>query len=300
MITGYLKPDAGRDRARRPRHHGARPARDRAPRRGALVPDSAAVRRADGARQHAGRQRLPRPAPALLAAGAHAPRRCARADALLRALRARRAPRAPRRRAARRRAQAARHRDGAHRPAASCCCSTSRPAASSAEEKFPMMDTIMTALGERARRRCSSSSTTWTSSRATPSRVIAFYSGRIIADDAPGDGAGHRRRAPLRHRRAAAGMTRDAADRSAPRRDRTRCRRCAASRSTVADGTHGGLVGRNGAGKTTLMRTVMGHLRAEPGPHHLRRRRTCAPAAPRARRRSASATCPRTAAWCPS
>ena len=68
---------------------------------------------------------------------------------------------------------------------------------------------------------------------------------------------------------------------------------------TVSDGTMVGLVGRNGAGKTTLMRTVMGHLAPSQGritfdgqdlaklPRH-------------ARARSASATCPRTAAWCPS
>ena len=60
MITGYLKPDEGQHPARRPRHHGAGAARHHAAGRGALVPDPAAVRRAVGAGQHAGRHRLPR------------------------------------------------------------------------------------------------------------------------------------------------------------------------------------------------------------------------------------------------
>ena len=38
----------------------------------------------------------------------------------------------------------------------------------SAEEKFPMMDTVMAALGPERDTPCCSSSTTWTSSRATP------------------------------------------------------------------------------------------------------------------------------------
>ena len=59
-----------------------------------------------------------------------------------------------------------------------------------------------------------------------------------------------------------------------------------------------GLIGRNGAGKTTLMRTVMGHLQPSAGPiastaglGELPRMRA---------QRWASATCPKTAAWCPS
>ena len=86
-------------------------------------------------------------------------------------------------------------------------------------------------------------------------------------------GARHRRRAPLRHRRAARGVS-DACCRSSRCTSRSsRSRRCAASRSTVADGRMVGLVGRNGAGKTTLMRTVMGHLPLRQRPHRLRRPR---------------------------
>ncbi len=65
----------------------------------------------------------------------------------------------------------------------------------------------------------------------------------------------------------------------------------------VADGTMVGLVGRNGAGKTTLMRALMGHLAiasgriAFDGQDLAACRATAAP-------RSASATCPKTAAWC--
>ena len=82
-----------------------------------LVPDPAALRRPDGARQHARRaspasdQRLSFWQPAHRAGGGRARR------ALLERFRLARAPRAPRRRAARRREEAARHRDGADRRA---------------------------------------------------------------------------------------------------------------------------------------------------------------------------------------
>ena len=58
---------------------------------------------------------------------------------------------APRRRAARRRAQAARHRDGADRRSRKLLLLDEPTSGVSAEEKFPMMDTIMAAL-RRARR----------------------------------------------------------------------------------------------------------------------------------------------------
>ena len=61
-----------------------------------------------------------------------------------------------------------------------------------------------------------------------------------------------------------------------------------------------GLVGRNGAGKTTLMRTIMGHLPPSQGRIDFDGQDLARAAAPRARRRWASATCRKTAAWCPS
>ena len=59
MITGYLKPDAGRISFDGRDITPLAAARDHAPRRRPLVPDPAALRRPDGARQHARRQRLP-------------------------------------------------------------------------------------------------------------------------------------------------------------------------------------------------------------------------------------------------
>ena len=60
-----------------------------------------------------------------------------------------------------------------------------------------------------------------------------------------------------------------------------------------------GLIGRNGAGKTTVMRTIMGHLPLLAGTLSLGGE-DLARASRTGGRHSASATCPRTAAWCPS
>ena len=68
---------------------------------------------------------------------------------------------------------------------------------------------------------------------------------------------------------------------------------------TVADGSMVGLVGRNGAGKTTLMRSVMGHL----APARAASASTAMiwPSWPSTHAPNwASATCPKTVAWCPS
>ena len=106
-----------------------------------------------------------------------------RADALLRALRLDEHPRAHGRRAAGRRAQAARHRDGADRQPALLLLDEPTSGVS-AEEKFPMMDMIMTALGSEPM------TVLFVEHdmdivRRYADRVIAFYSGRIIADDVP-------------------------------------------------------------------------------------------------------------------
>ena len=150
MITGYLKPDDGphpldgRDITR------AGAARDHPPRRGALVPDPAAVRRPDGARQHAGRQRLPRPAPELLAAGAprrgdrRAPTRCWSAFGL----------------AEHRERRVAELPGGVRKLLDIAMALTAAPklllldeptSGVTADEKFPMMDTVMAALGQARR-----------------------------------------------------------------------------------------------------------------------------------------------------
>jgi len=68
---------------------------------------------------------------------------------------------------------------------------------------------------------------------------------------------------------------------------------------TVADGTMVGLIGRNGAGKTTTLRSVMGILRPARAASSSVARTW--PGCPSTRvPRWASATCPKTAAWCPS
>ena len=66
---------------------------------------------------------------------------------------------------------------------------------------------------------------------------------------------------------------------------------------TVQSGEMVGLVGRNGAGKTTTLRAVMG-LVARSGRIALRRPEVDRAADLSPRRRSASVTCPKTAAWC--
>jgi branched-chain amino acid transport system ATP-binding protein len=63
----------------------------------------------------------------------------------------------------------------------------------------------------------------------------------------------------------------------------------------IASGEFAGLIGRNGAGKTTLMRTIMGLCRSATA-RRLRRRRASAASPRTAGCRSASGTCPRTAA----
>ena len=55
----------------------------------------------------------------------------------------------------------------------------------SAEEKFPMMDTIMTALGHEQSTTVLFVEHDMDIVARHASRVVAFYSGRIIADDAP-------------------------------------------------------------------------------------------------------------------
>jgi branched-chain amino acid transport system ATP-binding protein len=55
----------------------------------------------------------------------------------------------------------------------------------SAEEKFPMMDTIMTALGQEQSTTVLFVEHDMDIVARHASRVVAFYSGRIIADDAP-------------------------------------------------------------------------------------------------------------------
>jgi branched-chain amino acid transport system ATP-binding protein len=56
----------------------------------------------------------------------------------------------------------------------------------SAEEKFPMMETIMSALGQEAMTVLFVEHDMDIVERYA-SRVVAFYSGRIIADGAPGE-----------------------------------------------------------------------------------------------------------------
>jgi branched-chain amino acid transport system ATP-binding protein len=56
----------------------------------------------------------------------------------------------------------------------------------SAEEKFPMMETIMAALGEEAMTVLFVEHDMDIVERYA-SRVVAFYSGRIIADGVPGE-----------------------------------------------------------------------------------------------------------------
>jgi branched-chain amino acid transport system ATP-binding protein len=55
----------------------------------------------------------------------------------------------------------------------------------SAEEKFPMMDTVMNALGEEKATTVMFVEHDMDIVARHASRVVAFYSGRIIADDAP-------------------------------------------------------------------------------------------------------------------
>ena len=154
----------------------------------------------------------------------------------------------------------------------------------SAEEKFPMMDTIMAALGQEQGTTVLFVEHDMDIVERHAGRVVAFYAGRIIADGAPAHGAGHRRRAPLRHRRAAAGVSAAMLKIEAVH---VAIQSVVALRGlslTVADGTMVGLVGRNGAGKTTLLRSVMGHLTPSQGTHQLRRPGPGHAAAPRARR----------------
>ena len=55
----------------------------------------------------------------------------------------------------------------------------------SAEEKFPMMDTIMDALGQEQGTTVLFVEHDMDIVERHASRVIAFYAGRVIADDAP-------------------------------------------------------------------------------------------------------------------
>ena len=131
----------------------------------------------------------------------------------------------------------------------------------SAEEKFPVMDTIMSALGHEATTVLFVEHDMEIVERR---RVVAFYAGRVIADGAPG--ARCRRRAPLRHRRVARGV--GGGDAFEVRSLHVAIDSVVALRGLsleVGGGRMVGLVGRNGAGKTTLMRTLMGHLAPASG-----------------------------------
>ena len=116
-----------------------------------------------------------------------------------------------------------------------------------------------------------------------------------------GAGAGHRRRAPLRHRRTARrSSATHAADRSTCMWRSSRCRRCAASRCEVGRRPHGR------PGRPQRRRQDHAHARRDGPPAAARRAASSSTARtwPRCRAtrapRSASATCRRTAAWCPS
>ena len=286
MVTGYLRPDGGAIVLDGARHHRARPARDRAAGRLPLVPDPAALRRADRDRKHARRRAASERGRCRSVASR---RRRTAANARPRRLLERFGleERGERRgeRAAGRRAQAPRHRHGARRASRGSCCSTSRPAASRAEEKFPMMDTdhgapLAGEADDGALRRARHGDRR----RRYADRVIAFYGGRIIADGAPTEVLAQRRGAPLRDRELAR------SERSHPR-GRGRCTSAIqsvealrGSRSTVPAGAMVGLVGRNGAGKTTLMRAVMGHLPVARGRIASTARDLAAAARPRPRR----------------
>ena len=60
----------------------------------------------------------------------------------------------------------------------------------SIEEKFGLMDVVMSALKTPQDRPCCSSSTTWRSSARFADRVLAFYDGTVIADEHAGGRAG--------------------------------------------------------------------------------------------------------------
>ena len=57
----------------------------------------------------------------------------------------------------------------------------------SAEEKFPMMDTIMNALGQEQGTTVVFVEHDMDIVERYASRVVAFYSGRVIADGTPGE-----------------------------------------------------------------------------------------------------------------
>ena len=114
-----------------------------------------------------------------------------------------RARRAPRRRAAGRGAQAARHRHGAHAPAAPAAARRAHQRRVSVDEKFPMMETVMSAIGGETRSAATVLFVEHDMEIVTryASRVVAFYSGRVLADGAPATVLADRRRAAPCHGR---------------------------------------------------------------------------------------------------
>ena len=132
----------------------------------------------------------------------------------------------------------------------------------SVEEKFGLMDVVMSALKSRKLTVLFVEHDMEIVARYAD-RVLAFYDGTVIADGTP------RRRArrpagadpDQRHRRpriegAACLRSRTSTSRSG------RCRSSAAPRSMLDEGEMCGLIGRNGAGKTTLLRALMGAIPA--------------------------------------
>ena len=129
------------------------------------------------------------------------------------------------------------------------------------------------------------------------SRVVAFYSGRILADGAPATVLAD----PRCGATSRAGVKRETVlEISSSGSLSPRCTRCAASRCRCPPAAWWSLVGRNGAGKTSPHAHGDGPPRGELGRGPLRRRRPRAPCRATRARAWASATCPRTAAWCPS
>ena len=184
----------------------------------------------------------------------------------------------------------------------------------SAEEKFGIMDILMQALKEEETTVLFIEHDMEIVERYV-SRVLAFSQGEIICDapteeamvDPPGAGIRHRQGIPPRP------VRQWGRDRG---RRRRRGRRLMLTVKdvdvsigateilrgvslTVPSGSMCGLIGRNGAGKTTVMRAIMGALKL----HRERsssRMSISAPRTPIAAPISASASCRKTAAWCPS